>query len=77
MKELMIFFCILNKFWEMVVIDLFIWDKFEYLIIVDYYFRYFEVVKLLDIKSIIVIIYIKFIFVRYGILFEVISDNGF
>ena len=60
---------------EKVVTDLFTWDKSEYLIIVDYHSRFFEVAKLPDTKSNTVITHIKSAFSRHGIPCEVISDN--
>ena len=57
------------------VTDLFTWDKSEYLIVVDYHSRFFEVAKLPDTKSNTVITHIKSAFARHGISSEVISDN--
>lgn len=51
-------------------------DNSDYLLIVDYYLRYFEVVKLPNTKSATVVTHMKSIFARHGIPFEVISDNG-
>ena len=42
-KEPMIPYRIPSKPWEIVATDLFTWDKSEYLIVVDYHSRYFEV----------------------------------
>ena len=75
-KEPMIPSRIPSKPWEMVATDLFTWDKSEYLIVVDYHSRYFEVAKLPDTKSTTVITYSKSIFATHGIPSEVISDNG-
>lgn len=52
-------------------LDLFMLNNEDYLIVVDYYFKFFEVVKLENIRSKIVIIYMKFMFVCYGIFYEV------
>ena len=65
-----------SKPWEMVATDLFTWDKAEYLIIVDYHSRFFEVAKLPDTKSTTVITHTKSAFARHGIPSELISDNG-
>ena len=67
-----------RKTWEIVATDLFTWGKSEYLIIVDYHSRYFEVAKLPDTKSTRVITCTKYLFVKskYGIPSEVISENG-
>ena len=75
-KEPMIPSRLPRKPWEMVATDLFTWDKSEYLIVVDYHSRYFEIAKLPDTKSTTVITYTKSIFARHGIPSEVISDNG-
>lgn len=75
-KEPMIPSRIPSKPWEIVATDLFTWDKSEYLIIVDYHSRYFEVAKLPNTKSPTVITHTKSMFARHGIPSEVISDNG-
>ena len=62
--------------WEMVATDLFTLDNLDYLLVVDYHSRFFEVVKLPNTKSATVIMYLKSIFARHGIPSEVISDNG-
>ena len=75
-KEPMIPSCIPSKPWEVVATDLFTSDKSEYLIIIDYHSRYFEVAKLPNTKSTTVITYTKSMFARHGIPSEVISNNG-
>ena len=60
----------------MVATDLFTLDNSDYLLVVDYYSRFLEVVKLPNTKSATVIMYLKSIFARHGIPSEVISDNG-
>ena len=75
-KEPMILSRIPSKPWEMVATFMSTLDKSEYLIVVDYQSRYFEVAKLPDTKSTTVITYTKSIFARHGIPSEVISDNG-
>ena len=75
-KEPMIPFRIPTLPWEVVATDLFTLDNSNYLLIVDYQSRYFEVVKLPDTKSATVITYSKSIFSRHGIPAEVVSDNG-
>ena len=75
-KEPMIPSRIPSKPWEIVATNLFTWDKSEYLIIVDYHSRYFEVAKLPDTKSTTGITCTKSIFARHGIPSEVISNNG-
>ena len=62
--------------WETVTTDLFLWNNSNYLLVVDYFSRYFETAKLPDTKSNTVIHYTKSIFARHGIPREVKSDNG-
>ena len=61
---------------ELVATDLFHWEQRDFLLVVDYYSRYVEVVKLDDIKSRTVVNHTKSIFARYGIPSVVRSDNG-
>ncbi|XP_014677177.1 PREDICTED: uncharacterized protein K02A2.6-like [Priapulus caudatus] len=75
-KEPMIPSQIPTKPWEMVATDLFTLNGENYLLIVDYYSRYFEVAKLSDTKSATVIMHTKSVFARHGIAAEVRSDNG-
>ena len=75
-KRPMIPFRVRTKPWELLATDLFTWDKSEYVIIVDYHTRFFEVAKLPDTKSITIITHVKSAFARHGIPSEVISDNG-
>lgn len=64
--------------WSKVVIDLFEFDGFYYLIMVDYNFNFIEVVLLkYDIIIRNVIKYLREYIVRYGIFDILISDNGF
>ena len=56
--------------------DLFEWDKTTYLLIIDYYSRWIEIVKLTGLSANSVIKRTKSIFARYGIPETVISDNG-
>ena len=54
--------------WEVVATDLFMLDNMlDYLVIVDYHSRLFEVTMLQDTKSPTVITHIKSIFARHGI----------
>ncbi|CAB3981992.1 retrotransposon-like family member retr-1 [Paramuricea clavata] len=75
-KEPMIPFRVPTIPWEVVPTDLFSFNNSDYLLIVDYLSRYFEVVTLPDTKSSTVITYSKSIFSRHGIPAEVVSDNG-
>ncbi|CAB4000247.1 retrotransposon-like family member retr-1 [Paramuricea clavata] len=62
--------------WDTVATDLFYWNNSNYLLVVDYFSRYFEIAKLPDIKSSTLVTYMKSIFARHGIPREVKSDNG-
>ncbi|KAK3107010.1 hypothetical protein FSP39_004902 [Pinctada imbricata] len=62
--------------WQTVATDLFHWDDKEYLVIVDYYSRYFEVCHLNSTTSKSVIKQMKSVFSRFGIPEKVVSDNG-
>ncbi len=60
----------------MVGADLFEWKKTIYLLTVDYYSRFIEVVKLSALTSSDIIRHLKTIFARYGISEELRSDNS-
>ena len=62
--------------WQMVATDLFELNKCQYLLVVDYFSRYPEVVKLSSTSSNQVIAALKTIFARHGIPDTVRSDNG-
>ena len=62
--------------WEAVGTDLFHWNGNNYLIIVDYLSKYFEIAKLEKTKSTCVITHMKSIFARHGIPKIVRSDCG-
>lgn len=61
--------------WQVVASDLFCLNQENYLVIVDFYSRYFEVEKLGS-TSQAVITRLKGIFARYGIPEQFVSDNG-
>ncbi|XP_062575332.1 uncharacterized protein K02A2.6-like [Saccostrea cucullata] len=61
--------------WQKVGTDLFELDRQNYIVIVDYFSKFFEVAKLTSTKSTSVIKKLKEIFSRYGIPEEVMSDN--
>ena len=62
--------------WEKVGIDLFTLFNKDYVLIVDYYSKFFEISKIPDKESPTVITHLKSIFSRQGIPKEVISDKG-
>ena len=45
--------------WQIVATDLFVWNGDDYLLVVDYYSRFWEVVKLPNTKSVTIIGKIK------------------
>jgi transposase InsO family protein len=59
-----------------VATDLSHWDEKDYLIVVDYYSRYFEVTHLSTTTSKYIVKQMKSIFSRFGIPEKVVSDNG-
>lgn len=62
--------------WQVVATDLFYWDHKDYMVIVDYYSRYFEVYQLCNTLSSTVISKCKNAFSRHGIPEKVVSDNA-
>ncbi|KAL1447741.1 hypothetical protein WDU94_005516 [Cyamophila willieti] len=62
--------------WEKVGCDLFEFDKHTYLILVDYYSRFFEIAKLTNFTSESIITHMKSIFSRQGVPALIISDRG-
>jgi hypothetical protein len=62
--------------WQKVATDLFVLNGKNYLLAVDYYSRYPEVVKLNSTTSSSIISALKSIFSQHGIPETVISDNG-
>ena len=75
-KEPMIPSTISELPWQVVGTDLFTWDGNNYVLVVDYMSRFFEVARLENMKSSTVISHMKSIFARHGIPCEVRSDNG-
>ena len=62
--------------WQRVGMDVFEWKKLTYPIIVDYYFRFMEVTKLVNTLAGSGILRCKNIFSRYGTPEKVVTDNG-
>ena len=62
--------------WQKVGTDLFVMNGTTYLLIVDYFSRYPEVVKLTTTTSSAVIAALKPIFASYGVPETLMSDNG-
>lgn len=62
--------------WQVVATDLFEFRKTNYLIVVDYYSKFFEVRSLPNLLSMTTIEYLKAIFATHGIPFKLVSDNA-
>ena len=62
--------------WVKIGADLFSFDNKDYVIVVDYTSKFFEISRLPNTEASTVINHTKAIFSRYGIPREVISDNG-
>ena len=62
--------------WQTVATDLFSLRGQDYIVVVDYFSRYFELERLLNTNSTTVIGKLKGIFSRFGIPEKVLSDNG-
>ena len=62
--------------WERIGADLFELNKATYLIVIDYFSRYAEVIKLTSTTSKSVIAALKSMFSRHGIPALFVSDNG-
>ncbi|CAI5678504.1 unnamed protein product [Oreochromis niloticus] len=75
-KEPLIPYQIPDRPWQAVASDLFTWRGQDYLVVVDYYSRYFEVERLFSTTAGSVIKKLKAIFARHGIPEKLISDNG-
>ena len=65
-----------DRAWEIVGTDLYTRERRKYIIVVDYYLRYFEMILLRSEKSIDTINTLKSIFTRHGTPETVVSDNG-
>ena len=62
--------------WQKVASDLFFWNNTNYIVVVDYYSRWFEMAKLTNITSGTVITQLKSIFAKMGIPEILVSDNA-
>lgn len=62
--------------WSKIASDIFVYQQNHYLLIVDYYSKWPEIMILKDLSSFQVINSLKSIFSKYGIPDELISDNG-
>ena len=75
-KETLIPHEIPEQSWVKVGTDLFYFNNKNYLLVVDYYSKFFEVCLLADTLSSTIITQLKSIFARHGIPKIVVSDNG-
>jgi len=62
--------------WQQVAMDIFEWEKKQYLLAVDYFSHYIEIARLNHPTAAEVIVCTKSIFARDGIPEKVITDNG-
>ena len=62
--------------WEQVAVNLFELEQSTYLLVMDYYSRIVEVLKLTSTTSFSVIAHLKVMFARFGMPATLISDNG-
>ena len=62
--------------WQKLGADICELDKLQYLVVVDYYSRYVEVVHLPDLTSKTLIYKFKNLFARHGIPYELRTDNA-
>lgn len=65
-----------SRAWEKIGADLFEYDKKHYLVVIDYYSRYIEVIYLPDMTSKTVIYKLKSVFARFGIPAEIRTDGA-
>ncbi|KAK3741172.1 hypothetical protein QZH41_002992 [Actinostola sp. cb2023] len=75
-KEPMIGHKVPERPWQRIALDLFHLDGEEYLVISDYYSKYFEITKLTSTTSAAIIRHLKPHLARHGIPDEIITDNG-
>uniref|UniRef100_A0A8C6K5V8 Gypsy retrotransposon integrase-like protein 1 n=1 Tax=Nothobranchius furzeri TaxID=105023 RepID=A0A8C6K5V8_NOTFU len=75
-REPLISHAIPGRPWQVVGTDLFTWNSHDFIILVDYHSRYFEMEQFTNCTSAAVISKCKASFARHGIPDTVISDNG-
>lgn len=75
-KELLICVELPDRPWSKIASDIFVYQQDHYLLIVDYYSKWFKIMMLKNLSSLQVINSLKSIFSKYGIPNELISDNG-
>ena len=75
-KEPMISHELPERPWQTVAADLFQIENEQYLVVVDYHSRYFELERLSSLTSSAIISKMKGMFARFGIPEKVVSDNG-
>lgn len=75
-KGPLIFHNILDSAWAKIGVDLFHFDRGEYLLCVDYFLTFLEITKLTQTTSRHDVTVLKSIFARLGIPDEVVSNNG-
>lgn len=66
----------MNIFWIKVGVDIFYFKGKDYLLLVDYYLKYLDIILFLDLWVWFIIVVCKIVFVRNGILLELFLNNG-
>ena len=75
-RQLLLSSPVTNYPWERFASDLFFWNNRSYLLVVDYYSKFFEYFESKDTSSGCAVQHLKFLFACYGIPKVFISDNG-
>jgi hypothetical protein len=75
-KEPMICVDLPDRPWAKIASDIFVLDHSHYLLTVDYYSKWIEIVKMTELSSKYVVSAMKSQFAKYGIPDELITDNG-
>lgn len=65
-----------ERLWQVIGTDVFTWNSRDYIVIVDYYSRFFELERLYSCTSAAVISKLKSTMSRHEIAETVVSDNG-